>query len=213
MQQQKDARTRAAGPEISAADSAAARCSADLYPSPLYGPLSTRPSHTRCYTRRRWKKHISRESYPSAHPFLTTDQWDHHPYGGQTHKLLYGQWTHYLTISHCHMLLSYVSLHSIGDSKDLSRLGSTQQKLVPAYLFQLELRPPCGDSHPCCQSLDQWIDRASPSPAPVPALCIGPGPAGVPPLPSPVTPRSRWKSAANISISRCADAHNNLMPA
>ena len=78
MQQQRDARTRAAGREISGADSAAApalisilllftgHCQrGHLTPGVIPGAISLgRPTLQ--------KKDISRESYPSAHSFLTT---------------------------------------------------------------------------------------------------------------------------------------------
>ena len=76
MQQQRDARTRAAGREISGADSAAApalisilllftgHCQrGHLTPGVIPGAISLSDLQ---------KKDISRESYPSAHSFLTT---------------------------------------------------------------------------------------------------------------------------------------------
>ena len=76
MQQQRDARTRAAGREISGADSAAAPALISIlllftghcqrgHLTPGVIPGATSLSDLQ-------KKDISRESYPSAHSFLTT---------------------------------------------------------------------------------------------------------------------------------------------
>ena len=81
MRLQTKARTRAPGPEISAADSAArssAAAAADLYPSPLYGDCQR--SHLTpgvilaAVPLEGEKKYISREN-PPTHSFVTTVKW------------------------------------------------------------------------------------------------------------------------------------------